>query len=203
MLICNRSALASAIAALIWAITVGVVYGEANKAADAEFFERRIRPVLIQHCYECHSEEAGEQQGGLLLDRQSGWIEGGDTNKAIIPGEPEASLLISAIRYDNDALQMPPDGKLDDETIKLLETWVQRGAGGPAEDMGETEFSRLGDQPFLFDQAKDHWAFQKVTSPTPPANENPRWNTNAIDRFVFAKLTSKHLTPSRLSLIHI
>ena len=91
-----------------------------DSPADTDFFERRIRPVLIEHCYECHSEEAGEQQGGLLLDRQSGWLEGGDTNKAVIPGEPDASLLIAAIRYDDDDLQMPPEGPMDDKLIKLL-----------------------------------------------------------------------------------
>jgi hypothetical protein len=168
-----------------------------DAAADSDFFERRIRPVLIEHCYECHSEKAGEQQGGLLLDRQSGWLDGGDTKKAIIPGEPEASLLVAAIRYDNDDLQMPPDGRLDDDLITLLEQWVARGAPGPADDLGETEFSTLGDQDYLFGKARDHWAFRPVTQFEPPVASNPIWNDHPIDRFVFASLAQANLTPSR------
>ena len=148
----------------------------------AAFFERRIRPLLIKHCYECHSEESGEQQGGLLLDRESGWIDGGEMGKAVLPGEMAGSLLITAIRYDNDDLQMPPDGPLEPEVVKLFEKWIQMGAPGPAEDLGESEFSRLGDQDYLFDKAKDHWAFQAVKSPMPPAASDPRFNATAIDQ---------------------
>jgi hypothetical protein len=160
-----------------------------------------VRPLLVEHCYECHSEEAGEQQGGLLLDRQTGWMEGGDTNKAVIPGEPDASLLITAVRYDDDDLQMPPDGRLSDEEIKLLEDWVARGAGGPAEDMGETDFSRLGDQAYLFEQAKDHWAFQPVRKVRPPSPNIPTshasWNKQPVDRFVFDAQAAAGIKPSR------
>lgn len=170
------------------------------RAADNDkgtvFFEKKIRPLLIKHCYECHSEEAEERQGGLLLDRRSGWIEGGDTNKAVIPGQPNASLLIRAVRYADENLQMPPDEKLKPEQIKLLEQWVRLGAPGPNNDRGETEFSRLGDQEYLFGLADDHWAFQPVNSTTPPEAANQRWNENAIDQFVFAKLAENELTPS-------
>ena len=160
------------------------------------FFEKKIRPLLIKHCYECHSEEAEERQGGLLLDRRSGWIEGGDTTKAVIPGEPAASLLIKAVRYADENLQMPPEEKLKPEQIKLLEQWVRLGAPGPKVDRGETEFSRLGDQNYLFEQADDHWAFQPVNATTPPEAARLEWNENAIDQFVFAKLAENGLTPS-------
>ena len=171
--------------------------GADDELEETDFFERRIRPVLIEHCYECHSEKAGEQQGGLLLDRQSGWLDGGDTNKAIIPGEPEASLLVAAIRYDNDDLQMPPDGRLDEDLIKLLEQWVAKGAPGPADDMGETEFSNLGDQEYLFGKAREHWAFRPVKATEPPQASNPNWNDHPIDRFIFASLADANLVPSR------
>ena len=160
------------------------------------FFEKKIRPLLVKHCYECHSEEAEERQGGLLLDRRSGWIEGGDTNKAVIPGEPDASLLIKAVRYADENLQMPPEEKLKPQQIKLLEQWVRLGAPGPKVDRGETEFSRLGDQNFLFEQADDHWAFQPVNATTPPAAARQEWNEYAIDRFVYAKLAENGLEPS-------
>tara|TARA_R110002072_G_scaffold303140_1_gene495622 strand:+ start:118851 stop:121196 length:2346 start_codon:yes stop_codon:yes gene_type:complete len=160
------------------------------------FFEKKIRPLLIRHCYECHSEEAGERQGGLLLDRRSGWLEGGDTNKAVIPGEPDASLLIRAVRYADENLQMPPEEKLKPEQIKLLEQWVRFGAPGPKIDLGDSEFSRLGDQEHLFEQAENHWAFQPVNATTPPEAARQDWNENAIDQFVFAKLAAAGLKPS-------
>ena len=88
--------------------------------ADVVFFEKKIRPILVKRCYQCHSEKAKEQEGGLLLDRRSGWIKGGNTDKAVIPGNPGASLLVKAIRYQDDSLQMPPEKKLPAEEIALL-----------------------------------------------------------------------------------
>lgn len=184
------------ISGLLLCSTVSVtVSADDNKGS--EFFEKKIRPLLVQHCYECHSEEAGERQGGLLLDRRSGWIDGGDTTKAVIPGEPDSSLLITAIRYNDENLQMPPDGMLQPDQVKLLEQWVRLGAPGPKVDRGETEFSRLGNQEYLFSQAESHWAFQPVRAETPPDVEHQSWNRNAIDRFVCAKLVDNGLAPSR------
>lgn len=167
-----------------------------DDSQDTEFFERRIRPILVKHCYECHSEAAREQQGGLLLDRVSGWLVGGDSGTAVVPGEPESSLLIRAISYEKEDLQMPPDGKLMGSEIALITAWIERGAPGPLEDMGETEFSRLGDQTYLFEKARQHWAFQPVRAVQPPEASDPAWNTNAIDRFVFDRLQQQGLQPS-------
>ena len=177
-------------------ILCAAVISNANDGAGSAFFESKIRPILVEHCYECHSEKEQLREGGLLLDRPSGWLEGGDTEKAVIPGQPETSLLMVAVRYSNDDLQMPPDGKLSDKEIGLLKTWIERGAPGPADDMGATEFSRLGDQVYLFDQASDHWAFQTAKPVAPPKAENPRWNSSAIDRFVFDQLQNNGLAPS-------
>ena len=185
------------IVALLSLLLLQSVDGRAeNNDKGTAFFEKKIRPLLIKHCYECHSEEAEERQGGLLLDRRSGWIEGGDTNKAVIPGEPNASLLIKAVRYADENLQMPPEEKLQPEQIKLLEQWVRLGAPGPKIDPGESEFSRLGDQKHLFGQAADHWAFQPVNATAPPEAAHQNWNESAIDQFVFAKLAAAGLTPS-------
>ena len=164
--------------------------------ADAAFFEKHIRPILVAHCYECHSEEAGEQQGGLLLDRSSGWLKGGNTQKAIVPGEVDASLLLTAVSYDDEDLQMPPDGKLDESSVRLLIEWVRRGAPGPANDLSESEFSRLGDQDWLFEQAANHWAFQPVADVEPPRVEDRFWNRHAVDQFVFARLAANDMSPS-------
>lgn len=168
-----------------------------DSARDVAFFEKDIRPLLVKHCYECHSEASGEQQGGLLLDRRSGWLKGGNTQKAVVPGDVESSLLVTAIRYKDDDLQMPPEEKLDERSIRLLEEWVRRGAPGPKNDIGDTEFSRLGDQDWLFEQAKAHWAFQPIKKVSPPEVEDRIWNQKPIDRFIIARLTENGLTPSR------
>jgi hypothetical protein len=163
----------------------------------AEFFERRVRPLLVEHCYECHSEQAGTREGGLLLDRERGWLQGGITGKAVVPGEPQSSLLIAAISHTNDTLQMPPDAPLTSPQIELMTAWIRRGAPGPGINPAETAFSQLGNQELLFRQAVEHWAFQPVNAINPPKAAADAWNGSAIDRFVYAVLTQNQLTPSR------
>ena len=172
----------------------------AKDDAGVEFFERHIRPILVSKCYECHSEAEETQKGGLLLDREVGWLEGGDSGKAVVPGDLPASLLISAIhRLDEDSA-MPPKAEdaLSEEEVKLLEQWVKRGAPGPADDMGETEFSRLGDQEFIFAKARDHWAFQAIdiANAQPPEVDANAWNEHPIDRFIYARLKAEGMSPS-------
>lgn len=167
-----------------------------NGAERSELFERHIRPILVQHCYECHSEKAKERQGGLLLDRRAGWLKGGDTQMAVVPGNPDGSLLIQAVRYADDDLQMPPDQKLAPEQVRLLEQWVRIGAPGPKDDLEDTDFSRLGDQAHLFERAREHWAFQPIETASPPEAADAAWNRHEIDRFVFARLAADDLTPS-------
>jgi hypothetical protein len=166
----------------------------AGASEGTAHFESKIRPVLVQHCYKCHSEAEGERKGGLLLDRQSGWLDGGDSGQAIVPGDVEGSLFIKAIRYTDEDMQMPPKKQLPAETITLLEEWVRRGAHGPATDLGETEFSELGDQGKIFEKASTHWAFQPVKKPVPPVSE---WSEHPVDQFIAHKLKEKNLTPSK------
>ena len=189
-------------ASVSWIVATVVVatpllgFAQNDRAGDAAFFEKRVRPVLVKHCYECHSESAGEQQGGLLLDRASGWLKGGASGKAVLPGEPGDSLLIEAVLYKDEDLQMPPEEKLADEDIQALVAWVKRGAPGPRKDLGESEFSRLGDQNYLFNKAATHWAFQPVRKPQLPEASLPAWNRNPIDRLIFDQLQSAGLEPS-------
>ena len=99
---------------------------------DFDFFEKRIRPALIEHCYECHASDK-DAEGGLLLDSREGWMRGGDSGSAIIPGEPTTSRLIRAIEYEDAELQMPPDGKLAASVIDDFRTWIANGAQDPRE----------------------------------------------------------------------
>lgn len=167
-----------------------------GKMSGTEFFERKVRPILVEHCYECHSEQEESTKGGLLLDRESGWLEGGDTGKAVVPGSLESSLLFTAVTYEDPDFEMPPKYQLEAGEVETLKQWIEKGAHGPAEDMGETEFSQLGNQEVIFEKAKDHWAFQPVLKPSVPKVSNPAWNGTGLDRFVFARLNEQGLEPS-------
>lgn len=172
-------------------------HGIADEMSDTEFYEKKVRPLLVKHCYECHSEKAGERQGGLLLDRPSGWLEGGDSNKAVVPGDPSSSLLITAVGYQDDSLQMPPEQPLSADEVAVLTHWVKLGAPGPLKELGETSFSRLGDQAYLFEQAGDHWSFQPIRDVEPPPAPESPWNRSAIDRFIYSALAEQNLTASQ------
>src|SRR5262249_31117119 len=109
----------------------GAKASEPASATDLAFFEKSVRPLLVQRCFSCHSSQAKKLRGGLQLDSRQPILRGGDTGPAVVPGHPEQSLLIEAVRYGNGALQMPPNGKLPDSAITVLEEWVRRGAVFP------------------------------------------------------------------------
>ncbi|MFN9606390.1 MAG: PSD1 and planctomycete cytochrome C domain-containing protein [Planctomycetota bacterium] len=127
-----------------------------------DFFESRIRPVLIEHCYECHGPDAVIAQGNLRLDARDFWLQGGDSGPAVAPGDPQASLLLQAIRYDG--LEMPPKGKLSDAIATDFERWISDGAVDPRESSARPRGSPI--DPVA---AQTHWAFQSLPpqSPTP------------------------------------
>ena len=179
---------------LLYILSLLLVTPVFAEPAGVRFFEAKVRPLLVEHCYDCHSESAGERKGGLLLDRESGWLKGGDTENAIVPGDLD-SLFIKAIERKDEDLQMPPKYALSPEAIGIFKHWVKIGAPGPVDDMGQTEFSQLGDQNHLFGKAKDHWAFKPVRKVTPPVVEDPHWKRNPIDRFVFERLRQAGITP--------
>ena len=158
----------------------------ANNLAGAAFFENRVRPILVEHCYECHSEKAGKQKGDLLLDRPSGWLEGGQSGPALVPGNIKESLISLAISHEDEDYAMPKE-KLPKGKINVLNRWIQMGAPGPRKVLRESEFSRLGDQDYLLGKAKDHWAFQPLSRPQLPPVIQKNGN-NPIDRFITEKL---------------
>lgn len=190
----------SILGALLISVSLFPTLANAAKKQDPKataFYEQHIRPLLIKHCYECHSEKMEEQQGGLLLDRKSSWMKGGTSGKAIIPGNPNGSLIIKAVQYGNEDYQMPPDGKLSGKEIKLLERWVKIGAPGPAVQMAASDFSRLGDQNYLFKESEKHWAFQKikVVPPNVKNEADKKWST--FDQYIIAKYHDKKLSHTR------
>ena len=156
-----------------------------------EFFEKNVRPILADRCFECHSADKGSSKGGLILDSKDGAYKGGDEGPAVVPGNLEKSLLIKAIHYTDPELAMPPKktgGKLPDEKIAVLEEWVKMGApmpsGGAAKLTG------------LTGKARQHWAFQPIKKATVPEVKDKSWAKSPIDAFVLAKMEEKGLVPN-------
>jgi hypothetical protein len=156
--------------------------------AQLQFFENKVRPVLADNCYKCHSHQAEKVKAGLFLDTREGVLAGGESGPAIVPGDPEKSLLIKAIRYTNPDLQMPPKGKkLSDEQIADLTTWVKMGAPDPRVGGVAKNWS---------DSGKKHWAWQPVTKSSPPPVKDSAWCQSPVDNFILAKLEEKELKPN-------
>lgn len=156
--------------------------------SDGDFFESRVRPLLIKHCMQCHGTT--KQEGGLRLDSGTGWRQGGDRGTALVPGEPDKSLLIQAIKYDDPNLQMPPSKKLAANEIADLEAWVRRGASDPRREPTTKTTVRLN-----IERARSFWSFQTLKSPTVPSNTGDDWPLNPIDSFILAKLNTHGLAP--------
>ncbi|MEO8271592.1 MAG: DUF1549 domain-containing protein, partial [Aureliella sp.] len=153
------------------------------------FFESKIRPLLANHCYECHSSQSEELQAGLLLDSRPTLRRGGDNGPAIVPRDVEHSLLIQAIRYEN-GMEMPPDHKLSDADIADLEQWVKLGAPDP-----RREATRFVRKRIDVDKAREFWSLRPLTDPAIPQPENSSWSRNDIDRFIATELESYSIRP--------
>lgn len=157
--------------------------------SQVEFFESKIRPVLISKCYECHS--AGTKaEGGLMVDSRQALAGGGDLGNAVVPGDVESSLILSALRYED--LEMPPDSKLPDHVIQDFEKWIDMGAPDPREQAIQSA------PPSTIDIAgsKSFWAFQPPRRHTHPQVSDPQWISNAIDPFVLNRLDEQGLNPN-------
>ncbi len=158
--------------------------------AQRHTFERSVRPLLVQHCYECHSEKSGKRKGGLLLDTREGWQLGGDSGPALMPGAPEESLLIQAIRYTDPDLEMPPNGKLTNAEIATLENWVAQGAFDPRQGSTTAQAETID-----INKERDFWAFQPPVPPSVPSVGDASWPNNDIDRFALAQMEAAGLHP--------
>jgi cytochrome c553 len=164
---------------------------ESPPAAEGDFFEKNVRPVLVEHCFKCHGN--GKTKGGLSLASRDGMLKGGDTGPALAPGDPGKSLLIQAVRYDGET-RMPPKQKLPDRAIADLTAWVQRGASWPAAPAG-AEIRSAGATIGAAERA--FWAFQPIANPALPAVRDATWVRKPLDRFVLAKLEANGLHPMR------
>ncbi len=143
--------------------------------ADDAFFENRIRPILVEHCYECHSADQ-KRKGGLLLDTKEGTLKGGDTGPSLVAGNPSKSLLIEAVKWTNPDLKMPPKHKLSDAQITDLETWIASGAPDPR--VGPPQLTQIETH---LESAKNHWAFRAPVDPKP----------DSLDQLIGLKTSTK------------
>ncbi len=165
----------------------------AQTADEIKFFEAKIRPVLITHCYECHSSKTGKARGGLKLDTQESMLTGGDTGPAIVPRSLAKSLLYESIQYGDDAYQMPPKGKLPDSVIADFRKWIQMGAPDPR----VTKISPDVKSEIDIEEGRQFWAYQPPVTPPVPKSENSPWARTTIDKFVIAELDVQGLQPAR------
>jgi cytochrome c553 len=167
----------------------GIGLAAEPSAEDIEFFEKEVRPILVQSCQKCHGDR--KQEGGLRLDSAAAILKGGDSGAVIAAGKPDESLLVEAIEYSGD-IKMPPKAKLPNEQIAALTAWVKRGAPWPAEKTG-------GSKPGEFDLAArkaKQWVFQPVKDVPLPAVKNGGWPRSTIDRFILSRLEGLGLAPA-------
>lgn len=170
----------------------------ANPAA-MEFFEKEVRPLLINRCYECHSAES-KVRGGLRLDTRQGVLEGGDSGPAVVPGQPKESLMVEALHFAS--FEMPPSGKLASDEIAVFEKWIEMGAPDPrVDDPAPTtaSHSSLDKEEVDWQAAREFWAYQSPKATPPPIVSRPDWVRTPIDAFVLHRLETEGLTPNEMA----
>lgn len=166
-----------------------------NKQAGIEFFENKIRPVLVEHCYDCHSGEPDPEMASFVLDTREGIQLGGDSGKAVVPGNLKQSLILQALEHDPEFYAMPPDEKLPAQVIADFRKWIQIGAPDPRK--GKANHSPQKKKTELaidFAKEREFWSFRPLKNPTTPEVQNKTWSANAIDRFILAKQEQAGLT---------
>jgi mono/diheme cytochrome c family protein len=189
----GRRIFGSSLVRLATLLFVGLASRPALAADEAgvEFFEKNVRPVLVQHCYECHGPD--KQEANLQVDTVGGMLRGGDQGPAVVPGDPDASLLVKGLRYDDIDFQMPPKGKLAAEKIAAIEKWIKSGAAAPAD---EKKTAAAPKKKFDLAERAKHWCFQPLAKTAPPAVRDTAWAGTDVDRYILAKLEAAALKPA-------
>lgn len=180
------------------AVSCSITAAEIDKE-KLDFFESKVRPVLIQHCYECHSKESGEASGKLRLDSRNAWMSGGTRGQAIMPGKPDQSLVFRAVNYHESDMQMPPDGKIPDAQIADLKKWIEMGADDPRVEESASPAAQPDTPEQRQAKVDSHWAYQTLIPeklPPVPTTKNNAFH-DPIDAFIFRKLDEKGLQPNK------
>ena len=170
----------------------GVLHGIQPTTEQTKFFESKVRPLLAKNCYQCHSEQAKILYSNLRVDDRSALLNGGTRGPAIVPGDPNSSQLIQAVRYHN--LKMPPAGKLSEDQIEALVKWVDMGAPWP--DLPVSGSVKTSDGQAKLAASQSHWAWKPVQPVSPPAVRKKTWPADPIDNFILKQLEAEGLDPS-------
>ncbi|MGB7346876.1 MAG: PSD1 and planctomycete cytochrome C domain-containing protein [Pirellulaceae bacterium] len=183
--------------------TIGSAGAQDDAKPDAKaiaFFESNVRPILVRHCYDCHSAQEGAAEGGLRVDSRTAIRKGGERGPAVVPGRPDASLLLTAVSHTDSDLKMPPkEAKLSPSVLADLKKWIEMGAPDPR--VGEqVEASELWNG---LESAKNHWAYQPPITSRAPDVSDPAWGRDLVDVFVLAKLDEAELKPSAEAEPHV
>jgi hypothetical protein len=186
-------------------LCIGLFGGLASSRADepmptldgVAFFEQKIRPVLVERCIKCHGGgPTGKTKGGLRLDSRAALRKGGDGGPVIVPGDPESSRLIQALRYDDDELKMPPKDPLADRVVADFVTWVTMGAPDPREASTKAPGQAAAPNAIDWAKAKSFWSFRPIADSPVPEVRDQSWARHDVDRFLLAKLEAKGLSPA-------
>ena len=176
-----------------WLVVFAAPLGlEASDPGPAEFFEKRIRPLLVDHCHACHGPETASPMGGLRLDSAEAMLAGGSRGPAVAPGKPRESLLIRAVSFEDSELKMPPTGRLSDREIADLVQWVKAGAPFPGSGSAATR----PDEGIDWEAARQFWSFRPIQDPRLPQVKDSHWGSSPIDSFVLSRLEAKGLKPA-------
>ena len=190
-----QASLRFAVALLLCGLARAAAMGAEGSAADLAFFENKIRPVLVKHCYECHATGAEEIGGKLLLDSREGILKGGEAGPALVAGHPEKSLILKALRYDG--LDMPPEKPLAASIVGDFEQWIRRGAVDPRTTKSQTVSKKSETvKPASAATAPRLWSLEPVANPRPPEVRDKSWGRDPIDRFVLSRIEAAGLTPT-------
>ena len=160
---------------------------------QAVFFETKIRPVLVEHCYSCHSDKADSIGGKLRLDTRDAILKGGESGQALVPGDPESSLILQAISYDG--MEMPPDQQLPPTVIHDFTRWIQDGAFDPRTET-QSKDPNSANQDITASVTSEHWSFQPITQPAIPKTNDRQWPKNSIDHFTLHAMEKAGLSPT-------
>ena len=196
---CSKRSLPEALL-LVAALAAAAAHAQSNPAASPDFFETKVRPVLANNCYSCHTSTA---MGGLRVDSRESLLKGGGRGASIVAGDPEKSLLVEAIRQTDPKLKMPMGGRLKDSEIDDIVAWIKSGADWPANSPAATAAPAPGSEKYVIaPERKNFWSLLPLKDPPPPPVKDARWPKTAIDRFVLARLEKEGMKPVRPATRH-
>ena len=169
---------------------------DSRDAAGLEFFERRIRPILVEHCLECHGEDPGTIKGDLDLTTAAGVLKGGDSGPSIVPGDPDASPLYVAVTYLDKEFAMPPRGRMSANAIEDIRRWIEMGAPDPRTGTAAGTEIEVDPRRDPRGGGRDHWAYRPMGVVDPPNPTEAGWCRTEIDRFILDRIRAAGIEPA-------